>query len=312
MKKIYLFVAFWTGLLSGCADNRFGYLHMDPEPAKLQMDVTLNRLQGLLQQDRAVDEGVSYQLRFLYACGRTVEIRVQAPETWGVRFANGTYTLPQGSGIAFNEEAAPQTLSIPVVAGEDSKPLLAGSMPVSITVLDPQGEVLLSEQSTIQVFSLGDALIYDPQHPNDNQGNRAVVYASLDASKDVEVVEDFGGTGLKGIRIRRGQTLSTALLAWREYVIATDDCAGFFYWSPDWAIADGESPAYDPSGGVPGRIYDFETGEVEDSAVGSVCVSGTNAKDVNNRTSNYNSPTNIIAGVGDERIVNLVPSTTTW
>lgn len=26
-------------------------------------------------------------------------------------------------------------------------------MPVSITVLDPQGEVLLSEQSTIQVFS---------------------------------------------------------------------------------------------------------------------------------------------------------------
>lgn len=139
-----------------------------------------------------------------------------------------------------------------------------------------------------------------------------MVYASLDASKDVEVVEDFGGTGLKGIRIRRGQTLSTALLAWREYVIATDDCAGFFYWSPDWAIADGESPAYDPSGGVPGRIYDFETGEVEDSAVGSVCVSGTNAKDVNNRTSNYNSPTNIIAGVGDERIVNLVPSTTTW
>ncbi|WP_300256741.1 hypothetical protein [uncultured Alistipes sp.] len=330
MKKIYLFVAFWTGLLSGCADNRFGYLHMDPEPAKLQMDVTLNRLQGLLQQDRAVDEGVSYQLRFLYAYGRTVEIRVQAPETWGVRFANGTYTLPQGSGIAFNEEAAPQTLSIPVVAGEDSKPLLAGSMPVSITVLDPQGEVLLSEQSTIQVFfrdevfttvgelnerwrlSLGDALIYDPQHPNDNQGNRAVVYASLDASKDVEVVEDFGGTGLKGIRIRRGQTLSTALLAWREYVIATDDCTGFFYWSPDWAIADGESPAYDPSGGVPGRIYDFETGEVEDSAVGSVCVSGSNAKDVNNRTSNYNSPTNIIAGVGDERIVNLVPSTTTW
>lgn len=81
MKKIYLFVAFWTGLLSGCADNRFGYLHMDPEPAKLQMDVTLNRLQGLLQQDRAVDEGVSYQLRFLYAYGRTVEIRVQAPET---------------------------------------------------------------------------------------------------------------------------------------------------------------------------------------------------------------------------------------
>ena len=63
---------------------------------------------------------------------------------------------------------------------------------------------------------------------------------------------------------------------------------------------------------MPGRIYDFETGEVEDSAVGSVCVSGTNAKDVNNRTSNYNSPTNIIAGVGDERIVNLVPSTTTW
>lgn len=115
-----------------------------------------------------------------------------------------------------------------------------------------------------------------------------MVYASLDASKDVEVVEDFGGTGLKGIRIRRGQTLSTALLAWREYVIATDDCAGFFYWSPDWAIADGESPAYDPSGGVPGRIYDFETGEVEDSAVGSVCASGTNAKDVNNRTSNYN------------------------
>ena len=60
-----------------------------------------------------------------------------------------------------------------------------------------------------------------------------MVYASLDASKDVEIGEDFGGTGLKGIPIRAGKTLSTALHAWREYVIATDDCAGFFYWSPD-------------------------------------------------------------------------------
>lgn len=208
---------------------------------------------------------MAYQLRFLYAYGRRVDIQVTAPESWGVQFANGEYTLPEGSGIAFNEEANPQVVSIPVIAGAASTPKLSGSMPVSISVRDLNGEVLLSEQSTIQVFdkdqvfetigdlntkwrlSLGDAILYDPQHPNDNQDNRAVIYAALDASKDVEVIEDFDGMGLKGIRIRKGQELSTALLLWREYVIATDDCAGFFYWSPDWSIADGESPAYDPN-----------------------------------------------------------------
>ena len=330
MKKCYLFVVSAILLLVGCTDNRFGNLHMETAARKLQMDVALNRLQGMLQQDHAVGEGVAYELRFLYAYGRTVDIEVTAPEQWGVRFANGEYTLPEGGGVAFNEDPDPQIVPIPVLAGEEFKPLLAGSMPVQITVRDLDGEVLVSEQSTIQVFdrdqlfntvaelnekwrlSLGDAEIYDPLHPNDNQGNRAVIYASLDASKDVEVIEDFGGTGLKGIRIRKGQAISTALLSWREYVIATDDCAGFFYWSPDWSIADGESPAYDPNGGVPGRIYDFETGAVAESSVGSICVSGTNAKDVNNKTSNYNSPTNIIAGEGDERIVNLIPSTTTW
>lgn len=331
MRKIYLLcMAFVAMLPSGCTDNRFGYLQMEVAPKQLQMDVTLNRLQGMLQEDHAVNEGVAYQLRFLYAYGRRVDIQVTAPESWGVQFANGEYTLPEGSGIAFNEEANPQVVSIPVIAGAASTPKLSGSMPVSISVRDLNGEVLLSEQSTIQVFdkdqvfetigdlntkwrlSLGDAILYDPQHPNDNQDNRAVIYAALDASKDVEVIEDFDGMGLKGIRIRKGQELSTALLLWREYVIATDDCAGFFYWSPDWSIADGESPAYDPNGGVPGRIYRLETGEVASAEVGSICVSGTNAKDINNKTSNYNSPTNVIAGEGDGRIVDLTPSTTTW
>lgn len=331
MRKIYLLLMALVAILpSGCKDNRFGYLQLGETTKQLQMDVTLNRLQGMLQQNHAVNEGVSYQLRFLYAYGRTVDIQVTAPEAWGVRFANGEYTLPEGSGIAFNEEANPQIVSIPVIAGEEAMPLLAGSMPVTISVRDLQGELLLSEQSTIQVFdeeqlfqtvgelnemwrlSMGDAQIYDPEHPNDNQENRAVIWAALDASQHVEVIDDFGGTGLRGIRLRKGEAISTAMLLWREYVIASDDCSSFFYWSPDWSIADGETVAYDPNAGVPGRIYDFETGEVVTSEVGSVCVSGVNAKDVNNKTSNYNSPTNVIAGQGDDRIVNIVPSTSTW
>ena len=338
----------------GCKEARFINLQMETPTKQLTMDVTKNKLLGLLQQGHAISGEVKYRLALGATFGRTVTVNITAGEGWGVAFANGVYTLPENSGLFFNEPAGDNAFTIQIVEDPDFVrasgdpplgPVKSGMMPINISILDENGEQIIFSQDALNVFEqdkvlltvgdlktkwkldIGDAFPFDPLIPEENMTNHAIITATLapnegnnqiDAAKPVE---DFQGIGVPGVRVKKDCSFTGNItIQWKEYVV-TDEAYGVFFWwpagleIPNGEVSPGTVPEWPGQGGVgSATVYDFTTGDqINEPGITNVLITGANAKDLSNTNNPGNKDqSNIITGEGDERVVDVQPSSSSW
>lgn len=228
-------------------------------------------------------------------------------------------------------------------------PVKSGKMPISVYIRDTENNLLAYGDDALNIFqkdqvlqtigelidkwklNYGNALPFDPLLPEENISNHAIIHSVFEFKQPqigdpkyescMRKVPDFHGTGVAGVQIVKDWNLTVELsMKWEEYILTDDKYGSFYMWEPRTEIIDGITP---PKGEeFPGKnenfkctVYDFETGEELDDTYVVVHMKGANAKDLKNQMitgASKPGATNVITGEGNDRLVDLMKSSSTW